>query len=85
VRRVSRADEADTAEVAEMAWGQPIALYDYNQPTVRARSVNRSLGAKWLPAVTDDLPKRIPITDDELDIVEAHFSDLLDELLGPRC
>jgi hypothetical protein len=35
-------------------------------------------------AVTDDWPDRVPITDAELDVFEAWFGDLFDELFGPR-
>ena len=34
--------------------------------------------------VTDDWPERVPITDAELDVFEAWFGDLFDELFGPR-
>jgi len=30
----------------------------------------------------DDWPERIPITEAELDVIEAHFGHLLDELFG---
>jgi len=33
--------------------------------------------------VTDDWPERVPITDAELDVLEAWFGDLFDELFGP--
>lgn len=33
-------------------------------------------------AVTDDLPHAIPITDEEVRILDAWFGDLLDELFG---
>jgi len=33
--------------------------------------------------VTDDWPERVPITDAELDVFEAWFGDLFDELFGP--
>ena len=33
--------------------------------------------------VTDDWPDRVPITDAELDVFEAWFGDLFDELFGP--
>ncbi len=39
---------------------------------------------QWQPIVTDDFSDPLPITDAELDIIEAHFADLLDELFGPR-
>lgn len=32
--------------------------------------------------VTDDWPERVPITDAELDVFEAWFGDLFDELFG---
>ena len=38
------------------------------------------LGA-WL--VVDDWPERIPVTDAEVDVFEAWFGDLFDELFGP--
>jgi hypothetical protein len=33
--------------------------------------------------VTDDWPERIPVTDAEVDVFEAWFGDLFDELFGP--
>jgi hypothetical protein len=35
-------------------------------------------------AVTNDWPERVPITAAELDVFEAWFGDLFDELFGPR-
>jgi hypothetical protein len=55
-----------------------VNLYDY----VPAR--RRAPAPKWNPRVVDDWPARIPITDAELDLIEVHFADLLDELFGPR-
>jgi hypothetical protein len=34
--------------------------------------------------VTDDWPAPVPITDAELDVFEAWFGDLFDELLEPH-
>ena len=34
--------------------------------------------------VTDDWPDAVPITDAELDVFEAWFGDLFDELFGPH-
>jgi hypothetical protein len=34
-------------------------------------------------AVTDDWPERVPVTDAEVDVFEAWFGDLFDELFGP--
>ena len=33
--------------------------------------------------VTDDWPERVPITDAEVNVFEAWFGDLFDELFGP--
>ena len=37
--------------------------------------------ATW--AVTDDWPRRVPVTEAEVDVFEAWFGDLFDELFGP--
>jgi hypothetical protein len=37
--------------------------------------------ATW--AVTDDCPRRVPVTEAEVDMFEAWFGDLFDELFGP--
>ncbi|MBW4024290.1 MAG: hypothetical protein HIU92_14385 [Proteobacteria bacterium] len=34
--------------------------------------------------VTDDWPEHIPVTEAEVDVFEAWFGDLFDELFGPR-
>ena len=34
--------------------------------------------------VMDDWPARVPVTDAEIDVFEAWFGDLFDELFGPR-
>jgi hypothetical protein len=33
--------------------------------------------------VTDDWPRRVPVTDTEVDVFEAWFGDLFDDMLGP--
>ena len=35
----------------------------------------------WI--VADDWPKHVPVTETEVDVFEAWFGDLLDEMLGP--
>lgn len=61
-------------------------LYDYALPPrpASSRSKQRRSRAKprqtWLPHITDDWPERIPVTIAEVDIIEAHFADFLDEL-----
>ena len=34
-------------------------------------------------AVTDDWPKRVPVSQAEVDVFEAWFGDLFDEMFGP--
>ena len=55
----------------------------------RARSLAAHLAARsnttlrtW--RVADDWPARVPVTDAEVDVFEAWFGDLFDELFGPR-
>jgi hypothetical protein len=33
--------------------------------------------------VIDDWPQRVPVTQTEIDVVEAWFGDVFDELFGP--
>ncbi|USQ96511.1 hypothetical protein [Caulobacter sp. RL271] len=61
---------------------QPLAdLYDYlfDRPG--------ELPARELPPVsitiTDDWPEFVPVTDQEVRVIEAFFADVLDELFGP--
>ena len=66
------------------ASGDVIDLYDYVRP-LRARPRGWPAPSKCgNPKIITDWPDRIPITEAELDIVEAHFGELLDELFGPR-
>lgn len=37
----------------------------------------------WKPKISDDWPDKIPISEAELDLFEAHFGDVLDGLLLP--
>ena len=37
--------------------------------------------SEW--TVTDDWPERVPVTQAEIDVFEAWFGDLFDELFGP--
>ncbi len=64
--------------------GNVVDLYDYlptpRQTTLPAR---RRRCEDWHPRILDDWPARIPVTEAELDVIEAHFGQLLDELFGP--
>jgi|AGTN01.2.fsa_nt_gi hypothetical protein len=68
--RASRQHRAKSKNVVD--------LYDY------APARRRPTPPKWNPVVTDDWPERVPITEAEIEIIEVHFADLLDELFGPR-
>lgn len=65
--------------------GNVVDLFDYKRDPARS-SQQRQTKRKneWRPVVTDDWSQNIPITEAELDIIEVHFADLLDELFGPR-
>jgi hypothetical protein len=56
-------------------------LYDYARAPARPgqRRAKRASGT-W--AVTDDWPKDVPVTETEIDVFEAWFGDLFDELFG---
>jgi hypothetical protein len=61
----------------------PDDLFDYAQPRTprRGRPPKCELGA-W--TVTDDWPERVPVTLAEVEVFEAWFGDLVDELFGPE-
>lgn len=61
-----------------------VDLYDYvhqRRPPIRSSRTRRS--DDWRPTVLDDWPEHVPISEAELDVIEAHFGPLLDELFGP--
>ena len=61
----------------------PDDLYDYPRPP--ARRVGRPApedATTW--TVTDDWPDEVPITEAEIDVFEAWFGDLFDELFSTR-
>jgi hypothetical protein len=59
----------------------PPGLYDYTcQPQLRIGRPPKHDLETW--TVTDDWPTRVPVTDAEVDVFEAWFGDLFDELFG---
>lgn len=65
----------------------PSDLYDYipqdeiETPAPRiGRPPKHDVGT-W--TVIDDWPERVPVTDAEIDLFEAWFGDIFDELFGP--
>jgi hypothetical protein len=65
------------------AWTLPDDLYDYAQPPQHPNGQPPvDPVADW--RVIDDWPARVPITPDELDVFEAWFGDIIDEIFAPR-
>ena len=61
----------------------PDDLYDYLQPTIRRRGrPAKKKRSEW--TVTDDWPNEVPITEAEIEVFEAWFGDLFDELFSTR-
>jgi len=60
----------------------PDDLFDYVQPPRPRARPPQSEPSVIL--VTDDWPDVVPITDAELRVMEAHFADVLGEILGPK-
>jgi len=60
-----------------------VSLYDYRQeaPPKPGRLPKHDLSG-W--RVIDDWPERVPVTPEEVDVFEAWFGDILDELFGPE-
>jgi hypothetical protein len=71
---------------AELAPAEVIDFFDYASPErrtshqrggVKRRTAVARLGTR----IADDWPARVPVTEAELDLFEAHFGPLIDELL----
>ncbi|GLK82922.1 hypothetical protein GCM10017653_09910 [Ancylobacter defluvii] len=62
----------------------PADLYAYARETARPSHNPRIIESERARIrVTDDWPERLPITEAELRVIEAHFAEVLDELFGP--
>jgi hypothetical protein len=56
-------------------------LHDYaRRPARRARRSRKAHSIDW--TVTDDWPEDVPLTEAEVDVFEAWFGDLFDELFS---
>lgn len=63
--------------------GLPDDLYDYALPPARrAGRPAAEQATTW--TVTDDWPDEVPITEAEIEVFEAWFGDLFDELFSSR-
>ena len=61
----------------------PDDLYDYLRPAARRRGRSpKKKRSEW--TVTDDWPAEVPITEAEIEVFEAWFGDLFDELFSTR-
>ena len=65
-------------------------LFDYARVPVASRRRRRSRrlspgcpSEQWTPVITDDWPEHIHVSDAEIDVFEAQFADLLDDLFNP--
>lgn len=66
----------------QLGW-LPDDLYDYLRPPVRRKGrPARKDRSEW--TVTDDWPEEVPITEAEIEVFEAWFGDLFDELFPTR-
>jgi hypothetical protein len=59
----------------------PLDLNDYAKLCTSA--AQRRPVAPTRITASDDWPTAVPITENELRILEAHFAEVLDELFGP--
>lgn len=60
----------------------PDDLYITPEPWARVGPPPKHDLSAW--TVTDDWPERVPVTQAEVDIFEAWFGDLFDEMFGTR-
>jgi len=61
-----------------------LTLFDYipAQEDASRLAQRRRKTDEWRPVVVDDLPQKIPVTRAEIELIEAHFGPLLDEMFG---
>jgi len=68
---------------AESFGAAPDDLYDYARPPARRPGRPASNDpSTW--TVTDDWPDEVPVTEAEIEVFEAWFRDLFDELFSTR-
>ena len=66
--------------LSRRASGEVIDLLDYRQPAPKPGRPEQNL-SDW--RVVDDWSRPVPVTEAEIDVFEAWFGDILDELFGP--
>ena len=62
----------------------PDDLYDYTRPRPARRPAGPHRGRQATWTVTDDWPEEVPMTEAEIEVFEAWFGDLFDELFSTR-
>jgi hypothetical protein len=79
----SRADRRKGRPRRSIPGTLPDDLYDYytQEPTPKRGHPPTVAADTW--RVVDDWPERVPVTEAEVDVFEAWFGDLFDELFGP--
>jgi hypothetical protein len=80
---MARAHKSRQHRVASSCSATLDDLYNYARPPARrlGRPVKHDPTA-W--TVTDDWPEHVPVTEAEIDVFEAWFGDLFDELFATR-
>lgn len=84
---MSEQDEPARKRRANRQKSEPLPddLYDYAaEPAPSTRPPRRTPSPKWHDnlCVVDDWPDRVPVTEEEVDIFERYFGDVLDRLFG---
>ena len=62
----------------------PDDLYDYTRPRRARRPGRRAPEDPTTWTVKDDWPEDVPVTEAEIEVFEAWFGDLFDELFSTR-
>ena len=71
------------SRIRDRAGDEPLDVYDYAH--ARARLPRRPVQANpTTSTVTDDWPEDVPVTEAEIEVFEAWFGDLFDELFSTR-
>jgi hypothetical protein len=78
MRALRREDPRGRPELGAL----PDDLYIQLEPWPRPGRPSKHDLETW--TVMDDWPARVPVTSVEMDVFEAWFGDLFDELFGPR-
>jgi hypothetical protein len=74
---------ARRSRVHDRTGNEPLDVYDYAHPRARrSRRPVQDNPTTW--TVTDDWPEDVPVTEAEIEVFEAWFGDLFDELFSTR-